>query len=68
MLRIDCGNTNEKELTKIREIVSSHRGGIAIELAMEFEDGPVITLEADSDFYVTDTPTLRNQLAPWLVS
>ncbi|MGK0189409.1 MAG: hypothetical protein ACI9R3_005226, partial [Verrucomicrobiales bacterium] len=66
VLHIDCKATNEQELLRIREIISGHRGSVAVELAMQFTDGPVITLEADPALRVTDTPTLRTALAPWL--
>ena len=67
VLHLDCKATNEQEMLRIRDIIQDHRGSVAIELAMRFEEGPVITLQADSDLRVTDTPTLRTALAPWLV-
>ncbi|MEZ5329424.1 MAG: DNA polymerase III subunit alpha [Verrucomicrobiales bacterium] len=66
VLNIDCKATNEQEMTRIREILVGHRGSVPVELAMQFGEGPVITLEADSELRVTDTPTLRSALAPWL--
>ncbi|MCB1099190.1 MAG: DNA polymerase III subunit alpha, partial [Verrucomicrobiae bacterium] len=66
VLNIDCKATNEQEMIRIREILLGHRGSVPVELAMQFGEGPVITLEADSELRVTDTPTLRSALAAWL--
>lgn len=66
VLQIDCKATNEEELMRIREIIAGHRGSVDVELAMRFSEGPVITLEVDPDLRVTDTPSLRSELVPWL--
>ena len=66
VLHIDCKGTSDSELLRIREIIAGHRGNVALELAMSVQKGACITLEADPEFHVTDTPELRDALADWL--
>ena len=65
ILHIDCTSTTEADLLGIRDVIANHRGGVVVELELKMASGQILLLETAEDFRVTDTPSLREQLAPY---